>query len=87
MKPIKWEIGPYGDCISDGNYVIAERPHGNSTDWNKNSLLMIAAPELLEACKQAASLITDGYTTRLANTPYQGLTNLLIDAIAKAEGK
>jgi hypothetical protein len=92
--PGPWKIlsGNYGGVTSI-NASIRERictlketinpKDGNSTNYKANAHLIAAAPEMLEACRQAEiTLISWGETSE-----YSPIRQLLKNAIDKAEGK
>lgn len=70
-------------CPADnGNGVV--RP--NSTQCDANLRLIAAAPDLLEACKDALGFTTDKRTLGLFVRPGVTLEQALQNAIEKAEG-
>ena len=57
--PGPWRINEYRDCITDGNRVLAEKPHGEALHWDANARLMAKAPELLDALKAIVDAAED----------------------------
>ena len=99
----KWNIGPHGDCIAEGDYVIAERPHGNVGNWEQNAHLIASATELLKALKAIRNQAMEHPMFNLEafekrdwyslcdvggdECDWTGIAITAADAIAKAEGR
>lgn len=80
-----WKLNQFSDCIASENILIAERPHGGEglKNWENNSRLISAAPDLLEACKLCFERLSDN---NMIEKGSYNLTVILQKAIRKAEG-
>ena len=81
---LAWEDGKYGvvgsQCEGKLVCIVGNNPNDGRNDIRKaNATLIAAAPDLLAACK-AAIHVVDSHESRIE-------WNLLIKAIAKAEGR
>lgn len=84
--PGKWEAATYaGDHVvtSNGELIIeCSTPHVSDRDAAANAQLIAAAPDLLDACKEAAAEV------ELIKSMTSGrVLEILLNAIAKAEGR
>lgn len=77
MNPPAWQIE------GAGNHRIAELPNADP-DVLHNGRLIVAAPDLLEACRKAKQALIDIENCRWNPCPVH---EVLDAAIAKAEGK
>lgn len=79
----------YQDKGKESGYCVAEKKWSSINniqmeELKANARLIAAAPELLEACKDAIEFIKDGYVETFPEV--KQLLNKLEQAIAKAEG-
>lgn len=87
--PGPWTVGPRGASVyrPNGMRIAALDAHADSLGLRAaDARLMAAAPELLEACREAIKALNNYSTEPVPLSVYNRVSRLIVDAIAKAEG-
>ena len=84
-----WAINDYKDCIYQGDYVIAEKPHGKIHDWEANAAFIVRVVNSHETLVTALKRISTGEFA--ANVSSEecllAMRQVAREALKQAEGK